>query len=130
MKKLLFIALSTLSMSAMADTINLNAQAPGYQYCIRNQLCGVRGTNDIQIINDSNEDHYYRYSYKICIDGDTCRGPDNNVTVKAHTTFYNHLDGYVNVRLSYGNHQLHNYTYVDGLGSRKETQGIGLVIAN
>lgn len=90
MRKLLFVALMSSAFSCYADQLILTAWADNIRCDYRS--CDISGTQDIEIVNDSNADHKYHYKYNIYLEPGAYRPRqvENDIIVKAHTTWNNH----------------------------------------
>lgn len=114
MKKLLAISLLLIASNSEADTIHLNAVARS-QACAMNMQCQLTGYHDIEIINDSDDIHYYSYSYVLCTDNNDCRILGNIIGVQPHSKWNNHLNNWLITKFGYrGTHQLYATTKVWG----------------
>lgn len=80
-----------LSINAHADNINLNATA-FHKNCDFEKKCDVHGTQDIEIINDSDQIHHYSYIYSLQLDDNIRKFKQGNINVDAHSTWNNHND--------------------------------------
>ena len=90
-KLLLATILSTLTINAQAkDTFNLNAKVISEQNCRMNHKCDLKGVFDVEITNDSNEDHTYYWSYSVCGDQDVYRqcAMKTGTTTVLHNNYY------------------------------------------
>jgi len=78
MKKTITALLVSLSIStvAQADTINLSAIANAPVTCKANHKCDLAGIFDVTIINDTDFNQIYNYTYYIC--GDAGNNVDAN----------------------------------------------------
>ncbi len=114
MKKLLIICLAVIGTKTYADTIHLNAVAHS-SICMVNQPCPMSSVHDIEIINNSGENHKYNYLYSLCDDQNHCHNTGSFVTVNAHSKWNNHYDNWFQPKLTWkGTHQIIAETRVSG----------------
>lgn len=99
---------------AHADVVHLTTVA-NKATCEFMKECTITGNQDIEIINDSDQNHLYHYQYAICIDVDQCQVVNGNITVYTHTRWNNHHDSSIKRTFDrYNKHQVESDVYVSG----------------
>lgn len=99
MKRVALLFLLTTSI-ANADNITLNA----YSFdgsCQLSHRCDMRGVHDIEIVNNTDQNHYYTYSYDICADNGQCNVVSNGVWVGYHSKWNNHFESHLTTTLEW-----------------------------
>lgn len=97
-KKIIMLGLSLISFCTYADQIHVTAVGQPLIKCKTDHKCDIKGIHEIEIINDSNEDHAYGYHYLkyAWIRGQ--RGGVNYVhkyvNIPAHTSWRDHYEGF------------------------------------
>ena len=93
MKKLLplLAGLGLLTSIAHADDVIVSTRLTSVNNCRVDHTCDQQASHDIQIINDTAQNHYYVYNYSICAVSH-CESITGQVYVNAHTRWNNHHD--------------------------------------
>jgi hypothetical protein len=99
------ITLTALTViNAYADKINIKAVGRNIPKCHVDHRCYLKGSHDIEIINESNDAHKYKYVHVLCaLKGDwrtDCHVYENNMVVMPHSTWTNHYDSHASPRFS------------------------------
>lgn len=92
MKIIYGIALGLISTNCLADPSITLLTTTDNAYGLEQHDVYAYSKHDIQIINDTNQDQTYSYSYSLCVKNHGCQQKANHVTVKAHNRFNNHCD--------------------------------------
>lgn len=92
-KTIIALAVSTV-INAHADQILLSAKGEDVSNCRVYHKCEIFGSHDIQIINDSDKQHSYKYNYLICTkkfgERTDCQHVTNTINIPAFKTWNNH----------------------------------------
>jgi len=113
MKKIL-LALPLMTSIAYADNISVSA-ATQPATCQLSHRCDLFATHDIEIINTTDQNHLYIYSYSLCGDNSQCVVIGNRITVAAHSKWNNHYDSHVIAAFEYtGTHLATAKTSISG----------------
>lgn len=96
LRKTIITLASLTVINAHADQIIVLALGQDVSNCRVNHKCELHGSHDIQIINDSDKEHHYKYNYLICTHKfgyrSDCQHATNTINVDAHKTWNNHHD--------------------------------------
>jgi hypothetical protein len=127
MKKIIICLLAVASSAAFADKIYLNATALS-STCTKDSYCSITSVHDIQITNNTGNDHDYSYTYSLCSDTGKCNNTGNSIVVKSHSTWNNHFDNILGLNYSWaGTHQVLAMTTVFGT-QYQQAQGSNIAI--
>lgn len=95
-KKTIITLAALTVINAHADQILVSAQGEDVSNCRVNHKCEIFGSHDIQIINDGDKEHHYKYNYLICAkkfgSRSDCQRATNTINVSAHKVWNNHHD--------------------------------------
>lgn len=120
MRKISLLALLFCNVT-FADTVNLNAQTFPTD-CKLSHRCDLHGSHDISIINDTDQNHYYTYSYQLYTEDGQSYVVSNGVWVGFHSQWLNHHDSHLTARLEYiGKHIVTAKTTVNGFVNQERT---------
>lgn len=102
----IIITLAALTViNSHADQIHVSSSGADIAGCHTNHKCDIHGIHDIEIINDTNEDHKYGYHYMTYIWNRDVRSVTKYihayVIIKAHSTWNNHYDSFSKHAFSY-----------------------------
>lgn len=115
MRSLLAI-LMAVSLSADAQDVTVTVMAqPHDAYSLVNSEVYLYASHDIEIINNSNVDRLFSYSYSMCPEFRKCDIIGNTKVVLANSRWNNHYDHHMSERYSFANNfSLAAKTYVVG----------------
>src|SRR6185369_16943890 len=103
-RKTIVTILSLTVINAHADQILLSAVGQNVEGCKVDHRCDIKGSHDIQIINESNKPQSYKYHYTICALKYTyrtnCNIAENTITIAPYSQWNNHYDSESKPRFS------------------------------
>jgi len=103
-RKIIVTLLSLTVINAHADQILLSAVGQNVDGCKVDHRCDIRGSHDIQIINQSNKPQSYKYRYTLCalkyIYRTDCNYSENTITIAPNSQWNNHYDSKSTPRFS------------------------------
>lgn len=91
MKKFLPLIAGLFIVNAHADHVTVTTKLTSVNQCRVNHTCDQQASHDIEIINDTDQNHFYGYSYSVCL-VNKCESIGNVIYVNAHTRWNNHHD--------------------------------------
>lgn len=100
MRKLLIATiLSTLVINAYAkDTFRLVPRISAESNCRMNHKCELTGVFDVEITNDTNEDHTYFYAYEVLADVGSTEQQYASITGSVTIPHYGHFTDHKEVK--------------------------------